>query len=482
MDKKQYEVALANQIGSFANDPLGYVRYAFPWGVEGTPLENFDGPDVWQTEYLTEMGNDLKANPDDFKLQYSTSSGHGIGKSAMTAFIILWHISTHPHCAGRITANTWSQLSTNTWRELELWRKRSINGHWFEVTTTRIFHVDHKTTWGIDAISNSDKNSEAFAGLHSAANLVIYDEASAIPDSIWEVSEGAMTDPKAQWHVFGNPTKNQGRFKDCWGKFAERWSGRQIDSRSAMMTDKKKIAEWSDDYGEDSDFMRVRVRGVFPRAASDQLISEEVIESAASFTSEPKDFINYPKILGVDVSRGGGDDSVIVLRQGPKVTIVGTFQLKDLMELSGKVVEAFNSELAQHIYIDSTGLGAGVYDRLNQLGMPVTGVSFGTRPIDKRMFNNTRAELWGRMKEWLGQGADIPYQPRLLTELKQQTYGYTEQLQIQLESKKAMKSRGLESPDIADAIACTFYGDSLVLLRPAIQHKQIQMKPSLGWT
>ncbi len=482
MDKQAYEKLLADKIGSFKNDPYSYIMFAFPWGVKDGPLEDYTGPDKWQAEYLQEMGKDLTANPDTFKLQYSTSSGHGIGKSALTAFIILWHISTHPNCAGRITANTWSQLSTNTWRELELWRNRAINGHWFEVTTTRIFHVDHKTTWGIDAISNSDKNSEAFAGLHSTANLVIYDEASGIPDSIWEVSEGAMTDMRSQWHVFGNPTRNQGRFKECWGKFDERWKGRQIDSRSAMMTDKGKIAEWSEDYGEDSDFMRVRVRGVFPRAASDQLMSEEVIESAASKECEPQEYVNYPKILGVDVSRGGGDDSVIVLRQGPKLTIVGTYQLQDLMELAGKVVEAFNTERADHIYVDSTGLGAGIFDRLKQLGMPVTGVSFGTSPIDGRMYSNTRAEIWGRMKEWLAQDASIPRHNKLLQELKQQTYGYTEKLQIQLESKKAMKGRGLESPDIADAIACTFYGESLALLKPVVAYQKIRQVSAAGWT
>jgi len=482
MNQQDYEKALALKMGTFKNDPYGYIMYAFPWGEQGGPLEDYTGPDVWQTEYLKEMGDDLSAKPDNFKLQYSTASGHGIGKSAITAFIILWHISTHPHCAGNVTANTWSQLSTKTWRELALWQERSINGHWFDMTTSRIFHKDHKDTWGINALSNSDKNSEAFAGLHSSANLIIFDEASAIPDVIWEVSEGAMTDKCSQWHNFGNPTRNQGRFKECWGKFQERWSSRQIDSRSAMMTDKDKIAEWAEDYGEDSDFMRVRVRGVFPRAASDQLISEEVIESAASNTSEPKDYLNYPKLLGVDVSRGGGDDSVIVLRQGPKLTIVGTYQLQDLMELAGKVVEAYNSERATHVYIDSTGLGAGIFDRLKQLGLPITGVSFGTKAVDKRMYSNTRAEIWNRMKEWLGHDADIPRNSKLIQELKQQTYGYTETLAIQLESKKAMKGRGLDSPDIGDAIACTFYGDTLELLRPTVSYKPVLQQDSLGWT
>jgi len=400
----------------------------------------------------------------------------------MTAFIILWHISTHPHCGGRITANTWPQLEKATWRELALWRSRMINGHWFEQTSNRIFHVDYKATWGVDALSNSEKTPEGFAGLHSDANLVIFDEASAIPDNIWETSEGSMTDANSQWHCFGNPTKNTGRFKECWGKFADRWDSRQIDSRSAMMTDKDKIAEWSKDYGEDSDYMRVRVRGVFPRAASDQLIDEEVINLAASNEAEPMNFINYPKILGVDVSRGGGDDSVIVLRQGPRSEIVGSYQLSDLMELAGKVAEAYMNEQASHIYVDATGLGAGVYDRLKQLGLPVTAVSFGTTAFDKRMYANTRAEIWGKLRDWLKEGGTIPYDERLIRELRQQTYGYTEKLQIQLETKRSMKSRGLDSPDIADAFACTFYGDSIVSMKPKARARRVLPNQSAGWT
>lgn len=430
---------------------------------------------------MRDLGRDYKKDPDR-TLQYAISSGHGIGKSFLMAMLSLWWLSTRPFCAGHITANSWAQVSTKTAREINLWREKAINGHWFDQTSTRIFHVDHKETWGINFLSNSENNSESFAGTHSKYTFQGYDEASAIPDIIWEVCEGATSDGKGLWLVIGNPTKNTGRFKECWGKFDSRWDTRQIDSRDCKMTDKAKLSEWVDDYGEDSDFTRVRIRGVFPRAASDQLIAEDTIEEAASNTAEPKDYMNYPKILGVDVSRGGADDSVIVLRQGPKLTIVGTYQLKDLMELSGKVVDAFVREKATHVYIDSTGLGAGIFDRLRQLNIPITGVNFGTKSVDKRMFSNTRAEIWNSMKDWLGAGADIPRHSKLIQELKQQTYGYTELLQIQLESKKAMKGRGLDSPDIADAIATTFYADVLSRLRPVASTKIIQHQSSLGWT
>ena len=112
----------------------------------------------------------------------------------------------------------------------------------------------------------------------------------------------------------------------------------------------------------------------------------------------------------------------------------------------------------------------------------MTGVSFGTSPVDGRMYSNTRAEIWGRMKDWLTEGGSIPRDGILIGELKQQTYGYTEKLQIQLESKKAMKGRGLSSPDRADALAVTFYGDTLLLLKPQVTSKHVQQSSSVGWT
>ena len=471
MNKQQYEIKLAKKIGTFFNDPVGYVRFAF------SHIEL----DSWQEELLQSITEQHSKSPEE-TLQYAVSSGHGIGKSFLMSMLILWWLSTRPHCAGHVTANSWAQVSTKTAREVAIWREKAINGHWFDQISTRIYHKEHKETWGINFLSNNEKNSESFAGTHSKYTFQGYDEGSAIPDVIWDVCEGVTTDGRGLWLVIGNPTKNSGRFKECWGKYSHRWHTRQVDSRSCKMTNKKKIQEWVDDQGEDSDFVRVRVRGVFPRASSDQLIPEDVIERAAAHTTEPKDYMNHPKILGVDVSRGGDDDSVVVLRQGPRLQILGTYKLNDLMELAGKVVEIFNSERATHVYIDSTGLGAGIFDRLKQIGIPVTGVNFATSPVDKRMYANTRAEIWGRMKDWLVDSADIPHNIKLIEELKQQSYGYTDKLQLQLESKKVMKSRGIPSPDIADAISTTFFGESLELLRPTVQYRPVQKTSSLGWT
>ena len=152
------------------------------------------------------------------------------------------------------------QLKTKTWRELAVWHKRSLIKDWFEWTATKFYHIGHPETWFTAAIPWSEKNPEAFAGQHGEHVLVIYDESSAIPDIIWEVLEGVMTPPGAMRFAFGNPTRNTGKFRECFGKFKHRWLLWQIDSRDCRMTDKRKLDEWVDDYGEDSDFVKVRLR------------------------------------------------------------------------------------------------------------------------------------------------------------------------------------------------------------------------------
>ncbi|EBI0451191.1 terminase, partial [Salmonella enterica subsp. enterica serovar Cerro] len=183
----------------------------------------------------------------------ATSSGHGIGKSALTAWVILYIMSTRPFCKGVVTANTSEQLRTKTWGELGKWKKRCITGHWFEYNNGKgnmnIYHVDHMESWRCDGQTCREENSESFAGLHAANSspFYIFDEASAVPDKIWEVAEGGLTDGEPFWFAFGNPTRNTGRFRECFRKFKHRWRRKQIDSRLAKMTNKELIEEWRND-------------------------------------------------------------------------------------------------------------------------------------------------------------------------------------------------------------------------------------------
>ena len=278
--------AIIDDLGRFQRDPLRYVLYAFEWGKGA--LEGHAGPRQWQADVLREIGEKLRAGGElGAVIQEAIASGHGIGKSALVAWIVLWAISTFEDTRGVVTASTATQLETKTWPEVYKWHQLAINNWMFTVTATSIYSVDpkHAKTWRIDAVPWSKENSEAFAGLHNLGRriLVIYDEASAVDDPIWEVTEGALTDAKTEilWCVFGNPTRNTGRFKECFGRFKHRWLTRHIDSRKVEGATNLELAHaWVNDYGEDSDFVRVRVRGEFPKSSSLQFISEEWVERA----------------------------------------------------------------------------------------------------------------------------------------------------------------------------------------------------------
>ena len=449
------ELELTEDIARFYTDPYGYVMYAFTWGEPGTDLEHATGPDEWQEQQLKRIGQAFLDNPDAV-IQEAIASGHGIGKSAETAWIILWAMSTRPQISGVVTANTATQLASKTWRELSVWHKRSVNQHWFKWTATRFFHVDHPETWIMSAIPQSEHNSEAFAGLHADHVLVMYDEASAIPDIIWEVSEGAMTTPRAMWFVFGNPTKNTGKFRECFGRNKHRWVQHQVDSRTCKMTNKNKINEWLQDHGEDSDFFRIRVRGEFPRSGSQQFISSEHVENARRRNLTSEQFWHLPVVMGVDVARYGDDQSVICVRQGRKIKALYKYRELNTVQLASRVAEKIREHHPQMTFVDGIGIGAGVVDQLIASNYQnIVDVNVGEAASDKELYFNKRAEVWGRLKDWLPY-SDIPDDAELADDLIQPTYFYTPKEQIQLESKKDMKSRGVSSPDVADAIAMTF--------------------------
>jgi hypothetical protein len=463
------EADLANLIASCHHDPLRFVTRAFPWKEAGSELALHDGPDAWQRAVLCEIRDGLKAGKDP--IQTAVASGHGVGKSTLVAWLILWTLATHEDAKAIVTANTEIQLRTKTWPELSHWYNLFIARHWFIMTATSIYSSDprHERTWRADAIPWSENRTESFAGLHNQGRRValFFDEASAIPDVIWETASGALTDKDTEiiWGAFGNPTRNTGRFRECFGRFRHRWRTHQIDSRTAKLTNKEQIAQWIADYGEDSDFVRVRVRGVFPRAGSMQFISSELAEEAAR-REDPETTLMDALVMGVDVARFGDDETVIQLRRGRDGRSIPTIRLRgaDTMTVAARVAEAYQEHRPDAIFIDGGGPGAGVVDRLRMLRYPVIEIQFGAAPDRTRetqdgaiAYANKRAEMWGSLRDWLRHGS-IPNDPQLLADLCGVEYGYTLREGrdvIILEKKADMKKRGLSSPDWADALALT---------------------------
>ena len=453
MGEIEFENALVEDIAEFYDDPLGFVYYAFAWG-EGE-LSDHKGPDDWQAQQLIDVGKAFKDNPET-SIREAIASGHGIGKSTQVAWLILWAMSTRPHLNGVITANTTTQLTTKTWRELALWHKRAINKDWFTWTATKFMHKQYPETWFCSAIPNTEHNAEAFAGLHAEHVLLIFDEASGIPDIIWEVAEGSQTTTKAQFYVFGNPTRNTGRFRDCFGEDGARWKQRQIDSRTCKMTNKKELDELIKVYGEDSDFARVRIKGEFPRAGSVQFIASDTVDLARLIDLPLEQHLPFPIVLGVDVARFGDDKNVVVARQGRKVLNIHKWIETDLMETARRTAALIDQYGPQATFVDGVGIGAGVVDRLRQLNYDVIEVNAGSKPGDDELFFNKRAEMWYNMREWLQNGADIPKDVDLKAGLIGIEYGFDDRNRYRLERKQDMKKRGVGSPDEADALAHTF--------------------------
>lgn len=443
------EAQLQHAVAQFVDNPLGFVRFSFDWGAGD--LEGETGPDDWQADILRLIGD--KTLTVSEALRIAVASGHGIGKTALIAWIILWFISTRPKCAGVVTANTRNQLVQKTWRELNLWRGRAIHGHWFEWSATKICYRGEPDTWFISAVPWSEHNSEAFAGLHAEHVLVVFDEGSAVADTIWEVAEGAMTTPGALWVVFGNPTRHSGRFRECFARFRHRWHTRQIDSRTAKMANQKQIQQWVDDYGEDSDFVKVRVRGEFPSASSTQFIGVDTVDAAVL---RRDNVIDSPRVMGVDVARFGDDQSVILLRTGNTVSLIRRYRGLPIDQFAGHVAQAINEFKPDAVFVDGIGVGGGVVDILRGNKFKVDDVVSSASPLDGRKYANLRAEMWGNMREWLTKYGCLPDDRELRDDLIALEYGFNNAGAIQLEKKEDVKARGYASPDVADALAMTF--------------------------
>jgi len=471
------ELELADEVAQFYADPLGFVLFAFPWGEPGSPLADEPGPDKWQADFLRAIGEEVARNGFDGQhpvrpIRRAVSSGHGIGKSTLVAWVVLWIMSTRPNAHGTITANTFVQLETKTWAAIKRWATLCITNHWFKVGDHRMYHVDHKDSWFCAPQSPKEENSEAFAGQHAAdsTSFYIFDEDSAIPDKIHEVAEGGLTDGEPMIFCFGNPTRSNGHFyRACFGSERDLWNPTIIDSRECKFTNKVQLDEWVQRYGEDSDFVRVRVRGLPPSASDLQYIDSESV-----YAAQRRDIAilgDEPLVAGLDLARGGGDENVLRFRRGadarsiPPIRIPGE-QARDSMRMVSVVAEALARDYGtmgrslkiNTLFLDATGgsVGGPIGDRLRQLGHAnVVDVGFGDASPDPSCAN-MRAYIWKQMRQWLRTRGAIDKAPDLETDLTGPGYHADKQGRLVLESKEEMKKRDLDSPDDGDALALTF--------------------------
>jgi hypothetical protein len=310
--------------------------------------------------------------------------------------------------------------------------------------------------WAAEGRLWSEENPDAYAGVHNYDGvLVIFDEASGIPDPIWAVTGGFFTENTANrfWCAFSNPRRNQGYFYECFNAKRDFWQTQNIDARTVEDTDKQVYEQIIAEYGEDSAQARVEVYGEFPSSGDGQFISPTAVNDAAN-RPKYKDS-TAPIVMGIDPARGGADSTVILVRQGRDIVAIKRYHGEDTMTIVGRVIDAIEEFKPALTVIDEGGLGYGILDRLNEQRYKVRGVNFGWKAKNSIMWGNKRAELWGAMKDWL-RTASIPPDKQLKADLTGPMTKPNSAGTIFLEGKKEMRSRGLASPDAADALAVTF--------------------------
>lgn len=479
------EQALMTEIWDpeIADDLEKFVLFVYPWGKEGTPLERFKGPRTWQRDELQAKTDHIKRNrqrmdlgQDPVMWRGAKASGRGIGKSADVSWESHWMASTRLGSTTIITANTETQLKTRTFAEITKWNTLAINGHWFETTVLSVrpapwFEQALKKDLQIDTgyyyIQGqlwSEENPDAFAGVHNPSGVMLkFDEASGIPQTIFDVAEGFFTEPELNryWDIYSNPRRNSGGFYNCFHDHRKFWTPRQIDSRTVEGTDKALFERMIAQYGIDSDVVRVEVLGKFPSQGENQFIGSDLVEQARTrdLVTDP----GAPLIMGVDPARGGKDKFKIRWRQGPDARSIPP------VELTGRdKQDTYASADAVAMWIDKTdpdavnidaGNGTGLIDILRRKGYKVNEVWFGSNTGIPEEWANTRTWMYAQGREWLRGGCiDMSEDlQRDLTAPEAHPHGKSGDKTI-LQSKEELRAQGLPSPDDGDAFILTFHG------------------------
>lgn len=415
----------------------------------------------------------------------SIRSGHGTGKTAMLAWLILWFLLTNYDAKVPCTAPTSHQLNDVLWAELFKWHNEMKPEFYRRLVynSERIYlRGAEKLNFAVARTARKE-NPEALQGFHAKYLLFVVDEASGVDDSIFQVARGSLSSPGARVVLTSNPTRNTGYFYDSHHINRQFWTPLCFDGAKSPLVDKQFITEISEEFGIDSDFYRVRVSGDFPKAEPDQLIPLDLIEQAIH-----REQINLdgPIVWGLDPAYLGDCESALAIRQADVCKEVKAVRGYDNMELAGWVRQLYEDtprELRpEKIIVDTIGYGAGVYDRLKELGYPVVGCNVGRASNPK--YNSVRDELWWKYREWLSERGKVPDDAKLIGQstaiklLPPQSSG-----RIRVESKDQMRKRNIVSPDRADALCLTFYYRSQ--MQPAridrYDRQGRKVKKDYGW-
>ncbi len=382
-------------------------------------------------------------------------SGHGTGKSTLMSWLIFWALTCFDDVKCPVTAPTAHQLQDVLWAEVRKWGGQ-LPRPWRDELEVTADTIKFKSCPSFAVARTGRKeNPEALQGFHAGNLMFFVDEASGVDDVVFQVAQGALSTPGARVLMAANPTRTSGYFYNAFHRDRDRWTRLTFSCLNSPHVAPEYAREIAESYGEESDIYRVRVLGEFPGASDLQFIPRALVDAAAGKHLAKDQYGFAPVILGVDVARFGDDRSIVALRQGLYCEVLWRGRGVDTMQLADRVAVLWQEHKADAVMIDAGGVGAGVCDRLRQMGHRPIDVQFGSASALRNCLNK-RAEMWWRMRDWLRDGGAIPPDSDLRDDLTAPEYCFTTKGLVQLEKKADMKKRGLPSPDLADALALTF--------------------------
>ena len=449
----------------YARSPTLFVREVL--GVE--PLD-------YQAEFLEAIASGER--------KISVRSGHGTGKSTAASWAMLWYFLMHYPNKVVVTAPTSSQLFDALFAEMKRWINELPDAfkEVLNVKSDRVEHTAAPSEMFISARTSRAETPEALAGVHSEHVMLIVDEASGVPEQVFEAAAGSMSGHNATTIMLSNPTRSSGTFFESQNRLADSWWTRRWSCVDSPLVSDEFIEEMKLRYGEDSNAFRIRVLGEFPQADDDTIIPFHLVETATHRDIEGDS--DLPSVWGLDVSRFGNDKTALCKRQGSVVTEIRSWSGLDLMQTVGRVVAEYEallpSKQPREILVDSIGLGSGVVDRLREIGLPVRGINVAEAPSMGGTYLNLRSELWFKTKAWFEDRAcKLPKDDQLVAELTGIRYSFTSSGKMKAESKDEMRKRGLASPDLADALCLTMASDAATALSGAFTSWKGEIKRNL---
>lgn len=489
-----HETEILTQVLALRENALEFANYAYPWGAKGTVFEK--GLRKWQVEELKAISDHVLEQTFRYEngmplriWRSAWSSGRGPGKSGLLGILSHWQMSTRLGSTVSVMANTESQLRTKTFPEFAVWFTSAINAHWFTQETLRItpkpwlaeiverpreqggYGISAKY-WYVQGLTWNEDNTNAVAGTHNPLGLmVVLDEAAGIAAGVWDALEGFFTEanPYRFLAAASQMRTRSGRFFEIFNdeQMGAGWRKKTLDtSQMPDCVDQAIVQDQIKRYGEDSDFVRVEIRGLPPRTSEDQFIPCDNVRAAQR--NELGHDYGEPLILGIDPAPRG--KTAWRFRQGRNARDCvgkdtrGSWLGKDNVQIANEILELDRKYKPDHICIDF-GMGTGVIDILKRKRThgKLHEVRFGDNAHGGKdsEWGSHAAELWSKVRDWLPGGMiekDDGSKGTLSQQLTDRGWRWSQREDNKkiLETKEDLQSRGVKSPDDADALACTF--------------------------